>query len=507
MPTTASFRTPSLWDVPGKPFQWLGSLSSMKAALDYADVEVTEAELRSTLVHAYLALDEAPRREAAQRKLSDPLSYFHLTRYPNVEAVLEHWRWYLYCLTFETRDFTSDKNQWNRLPDFVDLEVLASSFQLRLTVIQLSCPPVTFGFGWSRRAELVVHEGLWAPMLGPSRFSYDSMCVHDVVELADTLPEYLESFVGESGCVLEYNFIEDYYKICVGQHVLPIPREHIKRILTNYCGKPRFHFTHRRTSDIKCGPGPGQAPLLAGIPDGEVEFQLLLELVVHEAKSHLEEIKEHLSGQVGVKPDPMRDYQEALNALAPLPLAEMEVVPFEWPRKPPPKAPAAELFDRHMPLEEVQKLLDSSYHPWVKCVQSFEPRSSKDDQAFLPCRRDDFICLVKAGSASEDGSLNFFARTPTSRELTKLISSDQICKYTVQKDFAPKSDWPHQAEEFLTVKRGDVILICQRLGDLWKNWALGKLANGGEKSGKEGLLPLGILEANVFVKQCQRSEG
>lgn len=59
----------------------------------------------------------------------------------------------------------------------MDLEVLASSFQLRLTVIQLSCPPVTFGFGWSRRAELVVHEGLWAPMLGPSRFSYDSMCV------------------------------------------------------------------------------------------------------------------------------------------------------------------------------------------------------------------------------------------------------------------------------------------------------------------------------------------
>lgn len=36
------------------------------------------------------------------------------------------------------------------------------------------------------------------------------MEVHDVVELADTLPEYLESFVGESGCVLEYNFIEDF---------------------------------------------------------------------------------------------------------------------------------------------------------------------------------------------------------------------------------------------------------------------------------------------------------
>ena len=34
----------------------------------------------------------------------------------------------------------------------------------------------------------------------------------------------------------------------------------------------RFHFTHRRTSDIKCGPGPGQAPLLAGIPDGEVTW-------------------------------------------------------------------------------------------------------------------------------------------------------------------------------------------------------------------------------------------
>lgn len=35
------------------------------------------------------------------------------------------------------------------------------------------------------------------------------MCVHDVVELADSLPAYLENFAGQGGCVLEYNQSED----------------------------------------------------------------------------------------------------------------------------------------------------------------------------------------------------------------------------------------------------------------------------------------------------------
>ena len=30
---------------------------------------------------------------------------------------------------------------------------------------------------------------------------------------------------------------------------------------------------------------------------------------MHEAKSHLEEIKEHLSGQVATKPEPMLEYK------------------------------------------------------------------------------------------------------------------------------------------------------------------------------------------------------
>lgn len=35
----------------------------------------------------------------------------------NVEALLKHWNWYLYCLTFESGDFTSDREKWNRLPE------------------------------------------------------------------------------------------------------------------------------------------------------------------------------------------------------------------------------------------------------------------------------------------------------------------------------------------------------------------------------------------------------
>ena len=51
---------------------------------------------------------------------------------------------------------------------------------------------------------------------------------------------------------------------------------------------------------------------------------------------------------------------------------------------------------------------------------------------------------VSAPHGTEDGSVNFLGKTATSPEL-KWISSDKICQYTVQEDFAPQSDGQHKA--------------------------------------------------------------
>ena len=61
------------------------------------------------LSHIVAAVADSNRLQATQLPL--PFSP------RNVEQVLKHWNWYLYCLSFESHDFTSDHNQWNRLPE------------------------------------------------------------------------------------------------------------------------------------------------------------------------------------------------------------------------------------------------------------------------------------------------------------------------------------------------------------------------------------------------------
>ncbi|CAL1127850.1 unnamed protein product [Cladocopium goreaui] len=480
---------------------------ALKASFCEVGLEVTESELRRALIHCYMNLDDSSKTEAAERKLTDPLSYFHLARYVNVEQVLKHWNWYLYCLSFESHDFTSDHNQWNRLPeetlvrmpmDFVDLEVLSQSFQTRVTAIQLNRRPVTFGIPMpdSTPALLLVHDGLWAPMLGQKPISADSFCVHEIVELADSLPGYLENFLGETGCTMEYDLLKDCYTVCVGQHLLPVPREHIKRMVTD---RQKSVPQSRRTSDIKCGPLPGQAPALNGIPDGEVEFHLLFELVVHDLLLHLEEIKEQLSGRVHVKPDPMIEYKEFFQTLNVLPEG-LEIVPFEAPKaksggfangSSKPNGPVENRRLTHMSLREVKELVENQMRVWVKCQQS----SDQGDEVYLPCRSGDFICLVKAGKEFPDGSINFVAHTLTSPTVKKWIFSDAICQFVAREAFAHDESWPHPAEEFLSLQPNDTVSVLERQTGQWQGWALAQ--HGCE----QGLVQLELLDAQVYVQQ------
>jgi len=505
--------------------------NSLIASFLEVGLQVTESEMRRALIHCYMNLDHNGRLEAAERKLADHLSFFRLAKYRNVDEVLKHWNWYLYCLTFESKEFTSDQIHWNRLPeetvvrmpvDFVDLEVISQSFEARLTAIPLQSCPVSFGLLESTRpqAMIVVHDGLWAPMLS-SKTTYQDFLLYtnQVVELADSLPDYLQNFVRETGCTMLYEPLKECYTVCVGQHILPVPRKHIKGMITEgpeIINNGNFHYTRGQRSDYggpqkdyRQGPAMGLAPLLEGIPDGEVEFQMLFELVVQDLLSRVEEIRDSLSGRPHVKRHPMKEYEKFFHGLKhinDIPEEELQFEAFEPPtkrEKPTPNGDGhsngssngSQRRGQMMALHEVKDLLEDSI-VWVKCQQSFDPGK---DRAFLECRSGEFICLVKAGSEFPDGSMNFLAHRLTSPE-QKWVFSDVICQFVAREAFAPQKDWPHPKEEFLSVQPGDFLQLIERMEDTWKEWAVAIMVS----SQKEGLVPLKAMEGQVFVQQTRQ---
>ncbi|CAJ1458988.1 unnamed protein product [Effrenium voratum] len=305
---------------------------SLQAAMRHSGREVTEKQMRGALVAAYRAMEEWQKVRIAEQKLLDELSFFHVTRYSDKEAVLGHWDWYLYCLTFQSQDFLKE-GQLKLLPeatvlrmplDFVDLHLLAHIFQVQITVHQLQQSAVRFGEG-TGEVQLLQYQGLWAPLLGPKILSWDSLCVGDVVELFE-LPAYLENFSGHSAHVLDYNNEKDYYTVCVAQHIIPVERAHIKRMVTDCRNRGIRRTKKGRPADSAWGAGPGVAAPLYGIPDGEVEFHLLLELLMEKLGTGLQDTKNELDGLPLCEPQPLAEYQEYLENLSPLP--DVEVVPF-----------------------------------------------------------------------------------------------------------------------------------------------------------------------------------
>ena len=134
----------------------------------------------------------------------------------------------------------------------------------------------------------MTHAGLWASLLGPQLPEFDKgKVLGAVVELANNLQDALEAFAGRSACIVSFDADKQCYMACVGQNLFPVERAQIKRILCHHSdaetgtdawsgwqanlggeirrGRER---ERRKLFDTNWGPGPRQAPVLRGIPDG-----------------------------------------------------------------------------------------------------------------------------------------------------------------------------------------------------------------------------------------------
>ena len=93
-----------------------------------------------------------------------------------MDRVLEHWNWYLYCLTFCSQSF-SDQRRWaNTIEqpvgifvvrmqlDPVDLYFLAKLLRLRILLLQFCEKALQFGDN-GVTLHLVTYGGMWAPLL------------------------------------------------------------------------------------------------------------------------------------------------------------------------------------------------------------------------------------------------------------------------------------------------------------------------------------------------------
>ena len=160
-----------------------------------------------------------------------------------------------------------------------------------------------------------MHAGLWASLLGPPLPENDKgKVLGAVVELTNNLQGALGAFAGRSACIVSFDANKQCYMACVEKNLFPVERSQIKRILCHHSDAEtgtdawsgwqannqreirRGHERQRRKLfDKNWGPGPGQAPVLRGIPDGAFHFQLLFELVGKEAQKRLEATRDELA--------------------------------------------------------------------------------------------------------------------------------------------------------------------------------------------------------------------
>ncbi|CAE7338112.1 mask [Symbiodinium pilosum] len=488
---------------------------------------ITEADIRTALVHAYQDMPPAAHRAVAEAKLKDELSIFQMAHFPDADAVIRHWKWYLHCLTFESHEFTSDGTCWDKFPDLddpcivrmpldcVDLQILARIFKVQITVSRLGREALRLlpseEDGCEDVIHLIMHAGLWAALLSSRAPIPEADIVGAVVKLSNDLSCF-QDFANKTACILSYDEVQDFCTACVGRYVIPVQRDGICRIIA--CDESRHHPRYRtREIDVRSreirrsrahldGPGPGDAPSFFGIPDGSLEFQVLLDLVTQMACERLLATRSHLKGEVPVKPDRYARYLARLEDLAPLPSnVEVKRVQLEQPyiQRTKGSCGSEEIISGRRSLEEVVQMLDKgSTTVWILCPCTFTPPVSQRN-SLLSCQYGAYIGLISNGREFSDGSKLFLAKPAGVRgaHMPRWVSSDVICQFSVKEEFAPSSEWPYP-QEFLSLSVGDLLLITDRATGKWEGWARGRLWKS--HGSQEGLFPLHCVKPELYVK-------
>ena len=463
--------------------------------------EDLETTFRTVLVQTYASFKGAQLEALLEAKLADELSFFHCARY-SLERAKDYWKWYLYCLTFHSRDFSTDGQSWNKYPrsttvvariplDTVDLALLAKFLNARITVSRLNqpalrLPPASRGMEEVHSLHVVVHKGLWAPVLSTLDWVScridRSARVGSVVEIHDNVPSHIEGFAGLLACVNSFDEVEGCYTVCNGLHQIPLHSTQIRRVLSRSADLIRR--STEVSHDVALGiPSrwylPGEAPALRGIPDSSLEFQLLLQMVLGDVGRRLRNMRERLAGR------PVRDEPLTLEDPAALGAKEFELLRH---RPPTPGEPCPSCLS----LPSVEQLLKGGARIWTRCPGSV-------NGGLFHLNRQDFVCLVATKAGREDGSLLFQAHTSTNQRLVE-IPGDSLCLWMATQDFDPPLKW-RNLREFLQVWQGESLIMIER-HHKWDGW--GKMRRlEQEDSDSVGLVALKYLVPYVWVGKLE----
>lgn len=261
----------------------------------------------------------------------------------------------------------------------------------------------------------------------------------------------------------------------------------------------------RRLRAALDGPGPGDAPSFHGIPDGSLEFQVLLDLVTQLVCERLCTTRWKIEGEPPAKLDDYARYLDKLAQFAPLPPVEVFELQLTQPYLQRMKGSSSEdIAEGRRSLEEVVQMLEPSKGPstvWIQCPSSFRPLASQRNN-LLSCEVGDWIGLMGLGREYPDGSRLLLAKPAGLKGVPLWILSDVVSRFSVREEFAPAPDWPYP-QEFLTLKNGDLVQVTDRPNGKWQGWARGKLwkSHGSQEPVlQEGLFPLHCGQPELWVK-------
>eukprot|EP00931_Biecheleriopsis_adriatica_P077022 TRINITY_DN50665_c0_g1_i1.p1 TRINITY_DN50665_c0_g1~~TRINITY_DN50665_c0_g1_i1.p1 ORF type:complete len:545 (-),score=90.73 TRINITY_DN50665_c0_g1_i1:85-1719(-) len=461
----------------------------------------SEKDIRAALIHTYRHQPDDVIQAIAQAKLEDELSFFALAKYSSSDEVLMHWDWYIYCLAFESSDFHSDGLAWDREPqadpeivrmpmDFVDLHVLARYFKAQVTVSMLQHNATRFipdkSEGCQHALHLVMHRGFWAPLLGPIDIQRKSSVslVGSIVELGDRLGGSFEAFAGCTACVLGYDRTLECWKVCVGQHVLPIESAQIKQITCHISEVDGNGLLRSTTPSLKkkfenAGPTPGLAPALLGIPDGSVEFQIMYELVDNAACRRLKQLRGDIAGRIAhAQREGLQDPTLNNSSVSGPEVRQTNTNDEAW-----------------VSLTEVIERLKKNCSVNTVCPNHVSPPLEFHHQ-LLACEEGDQLSIVDVcgeGGFAETGYVFFGCATNKAEK--RWVNSDLVCLWMVVEDYTPCE---LELEEFLHLEQNAMIVMTRRLQEDLPGWAMGWLVSDHEKR-RQGRFPVRNVVPMIYI--------
>ena len=264
----------------------------------------------------------------------------------------------------------------------------------------------------------------------------------------------------------------------------------------------RDHETERRKlSDTNLGPGPGQAPVFRGIPDGAFEFQLLFELVGKEAQKRLQATRNELAGRVG-----RQNQYVPTSRFSALPeLRRQSAAPQSMP------LPSSNLFAGLVKLTEAVKKLKDQHYIWAICPNTVKPPADFAAD-LLDCNAYDELRLagvhgdlnvagtvyLLAAKASEVNTSGCALRRRTDGDVDKWISSDTACIWIANHDHKPDPAW---GERFIELKANDKVVMTKRETGSWEGWATGFVWNHDSRGGsyRRGYFPISFVTPHIWL--------